>query len=182
MKRSLTAILLILLILSAGCAGKTEAPEATDEVNEDGQIVIKLGLFSSSAEQNGLLNWFPGAPTSGINIYSSAYRYIKDAAYLFSLDNKTYDIEIIDYGSYGGDDYIDGLNRLNTDIISGNMPDMLLLNGMPYESYARKGLFVDLYTMINKDKLFPGLLSAMETDGRLYFVSPENIGYDTAEA
>ena len=47
------------------------------------------------------------------------------------------------------------------------MPDMLL-NGMPYESYARKGLFVDLYTMI-KDKLFPGLLSAMETDGFILF-------------
>lgn len=180
MKRSLTAILLILLILSAGCAGKTEAPEATDEVNEDGQIVIKLGLFSSSA--TGYLNWFMGNPNSALLYYKPAYNYIKDAAYLFSLDNKTYDIEIIDYGSYGGDDYINGLDRLNTDIITGNMPDMLLLNGMPYESYARKGLFVDLYTMINKDKLFPGLLSAMETDGRLYFVSPENIGYDTAEA
>ncbi len=47
---------------------------------------------------------------------------------------------------------------------------MLLLNGMPYESYARKGLFVDLYTMINKDKLFPGLLSAMEpTAGFILF-------------
>jgi ABC-type glycerol-3-phosphate transport system substrate-binding protein len=170
-------ILCTVMLLSAGCTGKTTQPEATDEVNEKGQVVIKLGLFSSSDIGYGYLNWFMGTPASGLTYYKSVYNYLKDAAMLFSADNALYDVELIDYGSFGGDDYVDGLDRLNTDIMTGNMPDMLLLNGIPYENYARKGLFVDLYTMIDKEGLFPGLLSAMETDGRLFYISPENIAY-----
>jgi hypothetical protein len=177
MKRILMTILCTVMLLSAGCTGKTTQPEATDTVNKKGQIVVTLGLFSSSAIDYGSLNWFIGNPSTELTLYETAYNYIKEASGLFNLNNETYDIEIKDYGILGGEGYLDTLNKLNTDILSGNMPDLLLLNGIPYENYVRKGLFIDLYSYIEKNGLFAGLLSAMETDGKLYYISPQNIDY-----
>ena len=50
------------------------------------------------------------------------------------------------------DDYTQGLTRLNADIVSGDVPDIMLLSSqMPVESYIAKGVFADLNEFLEKD-------------------------------
>lgn len=80
------------------------------------------------------------------------------------------------------------MNKLNTDIVSGNVPDILVLNSqLPVNSYVAKGLFEDLYPFIDKDPdleradYLPNILEAFSVDGKLYQLVP-SFGIQTAVA
>lgn len=93
----------------------------------------------------------------------------------FNKTNTEYVIEVRDYSEYNTDeDYSAGTTKLTTEILSGNMPDILDLDGMPAEQLAAKGLLEDLYPYIDSDSefsredFFPSVLAALENDGKLY--------------
>lgn len=88
-------------------------------------------------------------------------------------------IELRDYSEYNTEeDYSAGLTKLTTEILSGKMPDLMSLNGLPYSQLAGKGLLEDLYPYLDADKdlkredLFPTVLKAMEVNGGLYRLCP----------
>lgn len=99
----------------------------------------------------------------------------------FNKSNEKYRISIQDYSSlYGSDtDYKAGINRLNADIVSGKVPDILILNNeMPISSYVSKGLFEDLKPYIEKDPelkiedYMPNIIEAFSVNGKLYQLVP----------
>lgn len=100
---------------------------------------------------------------------------VGEAVVRFNRESSKYRISVKDYSEYNTEeDSTVGLTRLTTEIISGNLPDLLLLNSsMPYEQYAAKGILEDLYPFIDADSelsredLFPTVLDALEVDGRL---------------
>lgn len=68
----------------------------------------------------------------------------------------------------------DALKKLNTQIVAGEGPDLLCLNGLPIDSYVEKGLLMDISTLINdlkkEENMFENLFRAFEKDGALYMV------------
>lgn len=98
----------------------------------------------------------------------------------FNKTNPRYRIQILDYAQYSTEeDMTAGLTRLNTDLSSGKVPDILLLNQqLPIESYAAKGLFEDLYPWLDQDQeldrtdFFENVLRAYESGGSLYRLTP----------
>lgn len=99
----------------------------------------------------------------------------------FNKANEDYRISIVDYNSlYGSEsDYKAAYNRLNTDIVSGKVPDLLLVDGsLPIDSYVNKGLFEDLKSYIEKDEEFkldqfmPNIIEAFSVDDKLYTLVP----------
>ena len=99
----------------------------------------------------------------------------------FNKANENYRIVIQDYNSlYGSEtDYNAGVNKLNTDIASGKIPDILLISDrMPIESYITKGLFEDIKPYIEKDaeldinNFMPNVIDAFSVDGKLYRLTP----------
>lgn len=94
----------------------------------------------------------------------------------FNRSNDKYRIDVRDYSEYNTpDDYSAGLTKLTTEIMAGNMPDILsVAESIPYRQLAAKGLLEDLYPYIDADEqlsrgdFFPNVLSAMELDGKLY--------------
>ncbi len=63
----------------------------------------------------------------------------------------------------------DALKNLSTEIMAGNGPDVLMLDGLPVDSYIEKGLLENLSDIAGgAQDLFPNLMSAMEQDGKLY--------------
>ena len=44
----------------------------------------------------------------------------------------------------------DALKTLNTEIAAGNGPDVILLDGLPVESYIEKGLLEDISDVISR--------------------------------
>lgn len=59
----------------------------------------------------------------------------------FNRSNDKYRVDLIDYSEYNTeDDYNAGLTKFNTEIMAGNMPDILALDTQtPYRQYAAKG-------------------------------------------
>ncbi len=105
---------------------------------------------------------------------------VRNQVVQFNKTNEQYRIRITDYTQYNTDeDYTRGATKLNTDIASGNVPDILIMDtSLPAESYISKGLFEDLYPYIDKDEelkrddYFQNVLTAYETDGKLYQLVP----------
>lgn len=99
----------------------------------------------------------------------------------FNKTNENYRISIQDYSSLYGEegDYMAGINRLNADIVSGRIPDIILVdNNMPIDSYISKGLIEDIKPYIERDaeldinNYMPNIIEAFSVDGKLYSLTP----------
>ena len=66
----------------------------------------------------------------------------------------------------------DAAKRLNTEIMAGTGPDLIVLDGLPMDSYVEKGLLLDLTDYLaqysQKEPLFDSVIEALKTDGRAY--------------
>jgi len=85
----------------------------------------------------------------------------------YHIEAKTYKSEEISFD--------DAIKVFNTDIISGNTPDIVILDGLPnIYSYASKEIFADLYELMDKDPdvnredYVSNIMKAFETDDELY--------------
>ena len=89
--------------------------------------------------------------------------------------NSNVRINVIDYSQYNNeDDWNAGLTKLTTEIMAGNMPDIIALQNLPYQQMAARGLLEDLYPYMEKDgeikreDFLPNVLKALEVGGKLY--------------
>lgn len=68
----------------------------------------------------------------------------------------------------------DAITALNTEILAGNMPDVLILDGLPAESYVEKGVLADISTIVNEiqqmDGMFTNVKAAYEQNGEIYML------------
>ncbi|MDE6749754.1 MAG: ABC transporter substrate-binding protein [Lachnospiraceae bacterium] len=66
----------------------------------------------------------------------------------------------------------DALKSLNTKIMAGEGPDVLILDNMPLDPYIEKGLLVDLSTLLGglsgDDEIFTNIVQAMKKDDKVY--------------
>lgn len=98
----------------------------------------------------------------------------------FNRTSGTHRIEVRDYSEYNTPgDASAGLSKLNTEILAGNMPDLLdVSGGIPLRRYAARGLLEDLWPFIESDAglgregVMERVLQAAETGGKLYRVFP----------
>lgn len=100
----------------------------------------------------------------------------------FNKKSDKYHITLKDYSSYYTiqEEPMSALQRLDVDITSGNVPDIICLNdASALETYTSKGFFVDLYELMDKDENFnrkdylENIFQALESDGKLYKVAPK---------
>jgi len=110
-----------------------------------------------------------------LNLYISA----------FNKSNPDYTIEVISYsednnsGTWSTFEE-NAIRRFNIDIGTGNIADITAFpaRGVPIYSYTSKGIFADLYELMesdpdfNKENYLPNVLATLETDGRLYTIFP----------
>ncbi len=98
----------------------------------------------------------------------------------FNKTSDTWRIEVKEYGAidYGNEEYKDGLAQLNSDIVSGNPPDLINLNGLNVDNYIAKGILADLYPLmeqdasLRKEDFVTNALRIYERDGKLYGLCP----------
>lgn len=116
---------------------------------------------------------------------------MRDAIVKFNRASNTHRIVVRDYSEYNTDnDYNAGIQKLNTEMLSGKLPDMIDINtyNMPVEQYAAKGFLTDLYELIdadadlNRESFVQPVLKALESaDGKLYQL-PNTFAVSTAIA
>ncbi|MBD5511427.1 MAG: extracellular solute-binding protein [Lachnospiraceae bacterium] len=98
----------------------------------------------------------------------------------FNKESELYRIVVNDYSIYNTqEDYSAGVTKLNNDIISGQVPDILVLSSdMPVDSYIAKGLFADIGKMIEADEelnledYMANVFEAYSVNGKLYSIIP----------
>lgn len=96
----------------------------------------------------------------------------------FNRTNSRCRIEVRDYSEYNtADDASAGLSKLNTEILAGDMPDLLDVSAeIPLRRYASRDLLEDLWPYIESDpelgreKVMERPLEAAELEGKLYQV------------
>ncbi len=100
---------------------------------------------------------------------------VKQAAIKFNQSQDKYQVIFHDYADGG---YEGAVDRMNNDLLAGNIPDIIDCNYLHQEKFASKGMLMDLYELLDKDKevkredFLENALKAMETDGKLYTISP----------
>ena len=152
-------------------------------VTPEGKIVGVLNDWdSSSASYTSELITVSKVPYESVPhkesiTFATIYLDYQVQSYIidFNRHNDKYRIEVKDYSEYNTDeDYNAGLTKLTTEIMAGNVPDMLALGNLPYTQLAAKGILEDLYPYIeadselNKEDFFPNVLASLEVDGKLY--------------
>lgn len=113
-----------------------------------------------------------GALYSNYNITNAIIRYNKQ--------NTGVRISLVSYEQYNNEDneYTGAVTQLNNDIITGNLPDIILLNTqLPVESYFQKRIFTDLNEFIDDEELgidrsnyLSNVFDACSVDGKLYSI------------
>lgn len=99
----------------------------------------------------------------------------QNAIIKFNRDSDKYRIDAVDYSQYDtSEDYNAGRTKLLTEIMAGNVPDILCVSSdLPYRRLAAKGLLADLTPYIEADReltlddFFPNVISALTVDGKL---------------
>ena len=104
---------------------------------------------------------------------------IRHRAVEFNRASDAYRIVIKEYDSYNSyDDYNAGYTRLNNDIVTGGMPDILIAENLPVDNYISKGLIADIGRLIEEDpelsqvEFLQNVFDAYSVDGKLYYVVP----------
>lgn len=96
----------------------------------------------------------------------------------FNRTSGTCRIAVRDYSEYNSPgDNAAGLSKLNTEILAGNLPDLLdVSDAIPLRQYAAKGLLEDLWPFIDadmgRDALMERVFQAAAIDGKLFRVFP----------
>ena len=62
----------------------------------------------------------------------------------------------------------DALTKLNTELLAGNGPDLLILDGIAYENYAQKGMLADLSDAVPLAELQANLTESFVEEGKAY--------------
>lgn len=70
----------------------------------------------------------------------------------------------------GGDGLQDSdiITALNTRLVAGNAPDVLILDGLPARGYIQKGALLDLAGLVDESDYFANILNAWRTDGGVW--------------
>ena len=97
----------------------------------------------------------------------------------FNKTNQEYRIEIKEYLSdYSMEGYADAIKQMNTEIISGNCPDIIDVTDLNMQKYITRGVLEDLYPYMDADEemsredYLDNILRAYETEGKLYALPP----------
>ncbi len=155
---------------------------------EDGTIVIMVMESSTGAQKLHVLTPVDASTIKERKELKLSCYYMdantRKQIIDFNKTNEEYKIIATDYSKY--DVYSDdissvsqGGSQFNTDIISGNVPDIVILSGdMHPENYVGKGIFEDLQPYLEKDSELAGkeyltnVFNAVNPWGGLYVLTP----------
>lgn len=99
----------------------------------------------------------------------------------FNRNHEDVRITLHDYSMYNTEENWEaGIEKLNSDILAGNVPDILVVpSNLDLSIYSNKGLFADLYEFLDKDEsikredYLQNIIALGEYNGELYELIPK---------
>ena len=139
---------------------------------EDNEGTLKAGVFSHVKPQEVAEKKVVVLGGKRIN------DAVKQRVIAFNRTNDRYRIVLKEYAY---DENTNSYPQLNNDIVSGNMPDILVAEGLPVDRYIEKGLIADLWPLIKQDEelaeaeFMENVFETYSVDGKLMYVIPDFI-------
>ena len=116
----------------------------------------------------------PAVPEKMLTIYSLRDDDdLRQAISLYQMENPDTFVSY-EVGMGEGDSVTreDAVKKLNTEIMAGTGPDLIVMDDLPIDSYVSKGMLLDLTDYLAeysaKEPLFDNIIEAMKYDGRAY--------------
>lgn len=154
------------------------ATAASDMPVEGGEAVnpaFTLIKLTKSADQN--IKDKKNIVVGGFYINES----MRQAMIQYKKEHTDVRFSIVDYSEnmdYSKENsYEDMLTKINADILAGQMPDIMMVDSLPWKQYANKGLLADIGAMLDKSSDFDSSLylgnvfEAMKEKGKQYTFS-----------
>lgn len=149
-----------------------------------GMITLENNEFMAIYSDSRLIRYVydptvPTVPNETVKLYSlTGIDTLRQAVSIYQTEHPEvyveYEIGMEDNSSVTRED---ALKKLNTEIMAGNGPDVLILDGLPVDSYIEKGLLKDISPLIDglseEGKLFDNIVEAFRKDGKMYTVPCE---------
>jgi ABC-type sugar transport system, periplasmic component len=115
----------------------------------------------------------PAVPTHEITVYSlQENKTIRQAISLFQIKNTDVRVNYIVAMGLEGGTVSDYIRALNTELLAGNGADVLLLDGLPVDSYLQKGVLADFSDIIKlieaSGELLSNIANCYAVDGKVY--------------
>ena len=155
-------------ILSGDIVFLEKREDRIDIIDRDGEAgTLELTVFTPGATDKETL-------TLGVTMTASD---LEEAVARFNRESAEYRVEITDYSALKGS-WEEGNEQLKLDVVTGKAPDMIAVSGIDYRIFSGKGVFADLYELMegdgecSRDMLVGSVVKAFEEDGHLYTVSP----------
>lgn len=134
--------------------------------------------------QAGIFTYVDPADIKDKEVLVMAGRWIdsdvKKRVIAYNRSSQDYRITLKDYSQYNSyDDYQAGLTKLNSDITTGGMPDILISNDLPISNYISKGLIANIDELIKNDEelskveFMENAFDAYRVNGKLYYIVPD---------
>lgn len=140
-----------------------------DELTQQNQIMVVEKVQPEDVKDKKLVSLAMPYNDYNVNI----------AVIAFNKTNDEYRIVIEDYSQYAtAENYNAGADKMNTDMISGKMSDLIAVGNLPIGNYSSKGLLADIYALMDNDSEFnradymENIFKAYEQDGKLYSIVP----------
>ncbi len=148
--------------------------------DSQGRFYLVVSDYSSGSEAARILRYeyskdVAAVPDTELTVYSlRENRFMQQAAAIFQ--KKYPDVYLnLETGMTGEDGVTttDALKTLNTEIMAGKGPDILVLDGIPEDTYVEKGMLADLSSILAKAQETDGILENIlnpykEEDGSIY--------------
>ena len=126
-------------------------------------------LAVSTGEEHQLLKYAyskdtPSVPSKEIKIYAlEENAELQQAISLFQKENPDYYVSLeVGMSEDNSITATDALKTLNTEIMAGKGPDLLMLDGMPGSTYEEKGMLSDISDVIEKVDKSEGILDNIQ--------------------
>ncbi len=139
--------------------------------NQASELSYEMAVLSKGSDKRTVLSMVSLAANP------SVVQTVSD----FNKTNKEYKIELTEYFPYeqnvSDEDWNNAITNLNTQIISGDVPDILDMSDLSVQIYHNKGLLENLYTYmendpeINRDDYFGNVFDALSIDGKLPYIT-----------
>lgn len=120
----------------------------------------------------------PTVPNDKITVYSlSDDDMVRQTIAAYQTQYPDFYIEYQIGMEEGGITREDALKKLNTQLLSGSGPDVIMLDGMNIDTYAEKGVLMDLTDIVNEvnqsEGLYMNLIENIKSDDKIYAVPTE---------
>ncbi|MDE7259242.1 MAG: ABC transporter substrate-binding protein, partial [Lachnospiraceae bacterium] len=144
-------------------------------------VQLESGVFMALFSNSKVLRFtydpnIPSVPENILTLYSLKEEdSIRQAISHYQTEHS--DVFVSYQVGMGGDSSVtreDAIKKLNTEIMAGEGPDLLVMDGLPLDSYIEKGLLVDMTDYLAeygaKEPLFDNIIDALARDGKAYVV------------